>query len=63
MVLQLFVGCANKSIIVSNCPPVIIPSTQAIADVISIKDTKPELYHYIDKIGIRERFIYQGCQD
>lgn len=60
MVLPILISCQRLS--VNSCPPLIIPSEQALMDIDSIQTEKPALYEYIDAIGIRETFIADGCR-
>jgi hypothetical protein len=54
-------GSCNKINVIS-CPPVIIPSEQALHDIESVRDTKPALYDYVDAVGVREEFIANRCK-
>ena len=56
----LLMSC--EKVLINNCPVAIIPSEQALQEVKSVIDTKPALYDYVDAIGVREKFIANGCK-
>lgn len=61
MVLMLgLTSCVTREI--EYCPPVFLePNIETLNEVESIKQTKPNLFRYVDKVLVRELEMLKNC--